>query len=296
MKTPNFFIIGAPKCGTTSLAAWLSEHPQVFFSSEKEPHHFNTDQAWVLTPKRKDYEKYFTDAGSQHRAVGEGSVWYLYSKLAVPQIEQYCPEARYIVCLRNPVEMAYSLHEQQVVTGNEHIKDFAQAWKLSNARLNGEKISRWCTEPSHLAYGTACKLGEQLQRMHAIVPRDRVLPVLLDDVKENPRRVYLDILRFLALEDDGKSEFKVENTAKELRSASLRKFVLVMGWIKRMLGIRSGLGILQAIDRNNLTFRARKKMDPQLKRDLENHFSQDIVLLETLLNRDLSAWTSTGLN
>lgn len=247
----------------------------------------------MLTPKRKDYEEYFADAGSQHRAVGEGSVWYLYSKIAVPQIEEYCPAARYIVCLRNPVEMAYSLHEQKIVTGHEHIRDFAQAWKLSDARLNGEMISRWCPEPSHLAYGTACKLGEQLQRLYSVVPRERVLTVLLDDVKENPRRVYLEVLRFLGVDDDGKTEFKIENTAKELRSAPLRKFVLAMGWIKRFLGIRKGLGILQAIDRNNLNYRAREKMDTQLKRDLEIYFNQDIALLETLLGRDLSAWTSS---
>ncbi len=291
MKIPNFFIIGAPKCGTTSLATWLSEHPQVFFSSEKEPHHFNTDHSWLLTPKRKDYEKYFLDAGNNHHAVGEGSVWYLYSKVAVPQIEKYSLGARYIVCLRTPIEMAYSLHEQQVVTGNEHIKDFATAWRLNDARLNGKEVSRWCVEPSHLAYGTACKLGEQLQRLYETVPCDRVFTVLLDDVKDNPRRVYLDILQFLGLEDDDKRVFQVQNTAKQLKSTSIRKLVRMIGWFKQKLGIRGGLGVLQAIDRHNVDCRPRKKMEQQLKRELIEYFQTDIKLLEKFLGRDLSAWT-----
>lgn len=291
MRIPNFFIIGAPKCGTTSIAKWLSEHSQVFFSSEKEPHHFNTDHSWVLTSKRAHYENYFLDASSKHKAIGEGSVWYLYSKVAVPQIEKYSPGAKYIVCLRNPIEMAYSLYEQQVVTGNEHIKNFVTAWKLNDARLHGKEVSRWCVEPSHLAYGTVCKLGEQLQRLYEIVPHERIFTVLLDDVKDDPRRVYLDILKFLGLEDDDRHVFQVQNTAKQLRSTFVRKIVRIIGWSKEKLGIRCGLGILQAIDRRNVNYRPRKKMEQQLQRELIEYFKTDIKLIEKFLGRDLSAWT-----
>ena len=48
MRSPDFFIVGGPKCGTTSLAAWLGEHPKVFMSSYKEPHYFNTDDKRVV--------------------------------------------------------------------------------------------------------------------------------------------------------------------------------------------------------------------------------------------------------
>ncbi|MGR8952993.1 MAG: sulfotransferase, partial [Gammaproteobacteria bacterium] len=99
-------------------------------SPHKEPLHFNTGEAWITTPDRRDYEKLFKGASERHIAVGEASTWYLYSMTAVANIEAYVSDARYIVCLRNPVEMAYSLHEQQIVCGNEHIEDFERAWKL----------------------------------------------------------------------------------------------------------------------------------------------------------------------
>lgn len=269
---------------------WLSEHPQVFFSAEKEPHFFNTDHAWILTPTLKDYERYFLGAKSNHLAVGEGSVWYLYSKTAVLNIEKYSPGARYIVCLRNPIDMAYSLHEQQVITGNEHIKDFALAWRLKDARLQGKEVSHWCVEPSHLAYGNVCKLGEQLQRLYKTVPSNRVFTVLLDDLKDNPRQLYLDILYFLNLDDDDRCEFQAENMAKKLKSISLRKIVRMIGYFKQIMGVRKGLGILKAIDRYNIYYRPRQKMDRELKLELIEYFKADIKLLEKLLNRDLSFW------
>ena len=171
MKKPNFFILGAPKCGTTSLAAWLSQHPQVFMSPAKEPHHFNADHKNRGYKERSHYESLFSRAKDHHIAVGEASVWYLYSQVAVSLIEEYSPESRYIVCLRNPVDMAYSLHEQQLVSGNEHLNCFSEAWELSDQRLKANSVSRWCVEPSQLAYGEACKLGGQMERLYDRVPK-----------------------------------------------------------------------------------------------------------------------------
>jgi len=85
MKKPNFFILGAPKCGTTSLAMWLSEHPNIFMCPIKEPHYFNTDGLQRIKTLEQ-YESLFTDAKPEHVAVGEASTHYLYSKEAVPRI------------------------------------------------------------------------------------------------------------------------------------------------------------------------------------------------------------------
>ncbi len=290
MKKPNFFIIGAPKCGTTSLASWLAEHPQIFFSKYKESHHFNTDHNNYWFSEREHYEELFRDAKESHRAVGEGSVWYLYSRVAVPNIEKYAPGSRYIVCLRNPVEMVYSLHEQQLVEGNEHIAEFHAAWGLRDARVKGESVSRWCRDPRHLAYGHACLLGSQLQRLYEHVPRERVHTVLLDDVKVDPREVYLSVLEFLGLDDDGRSSFERKNPAKERRSMALNHVVQTLGNLKRGLGIRRGLGVLNAIDKKNLRIRPRPLLSDKMRYELQDYFRDDIALLESLLDRDLSHW------
>ena len=142
MKKPNFFIIGAPKCGTTSLAIWLSSNPQVFMPAAKELHHFNTDDNHIITPNRVIYEQFFIGATQRHKAVGEASVWYLHSNVAVSNIEVYSPNSKYIVCLRNPVDMAYSLHEQHIFNGNEHILSFENAWRMNEKRLKGDAVIR----------------------------------------------------------------------------------------------------------------------------------------------------------
>lgn len=290
MKKPNFFIIGAPKCGTTSLAAWLSEHPQIFMSPVKEVHHFITDENRSTFRSLQEYEQLFIKANESHKAVGEASVWYLYSNDAVQNIERYAANARYIVCLRNPVEMAYSLHEQQLVNGNEHITEFAKAWSLNNARLRSESVNRWCHAPRHLAYGTACQLGQQLERLYTRIPRERVLPILLDDMKLNPRTEYLKVLDFLGVDDDARTDFPVHNPAKALRSPWVRKMIKTLGHMKRSVGLEHGFGILRAVNRANIRYRARSPMTKAMSQTLESYFLEDIQKLGRLINRDLSYW------
>ena len=72
---PNFFIVGAPKCGTTALSHYLRQHPRIFFSLPKEPHYFATDlPRYRMVTHEPAYLEYFRGAGPQHTAVGEGSV------------------------------------------------------------------------------------------------------------------------------------------------------------------------------------------------------------------------------
>ena len=224
MKKPNFFIIGAPKCGTTSLAAWLSEHPNVYMSPVKEPNFYNADLGnHELT--RREYELLFKKATANHKAVGEASTSYLFSQVAVSRIEQeFAGKVQYIVTVRNPIDMAHSFYEELVVLGYEHIKEFSKAWQLSEERSKGHAVTRLCHEPKLLDYKSVCKLGEQVERLFRIVPRDRVLVLVLDDVKANPRGEYLKVLDFLGVPDDGvpSSQFLIRPRSFAGRSCEKR--------------------------------------------------------------------------
>lgn len=131
MKKPNFFILGAPKCGTTSMAAWLGEHPRIYTSAIKEPFFFSTDIRNQLVRTRPTYLRLFSGVRKEHLAVGEASATYLFSQAAVPSIEEHLPGARYTVMLRNPVELGYALHDQRIREFNENVKDFRRAWHLA---------------------------------------------------------------------------------------------------------------------------------------------------------------------
>ena len=293
MKKPNFYIVGAPKCGTTSLSIWLAAHPQIFISPLKEPHFFNTDHNYILTPSLGAYERLFRDATDHHLAVGEASTWYLYSFEAVPNILRYCPEAQFIVCLRNPVDMVHSLHNQQVVNGNEDVQSFEQAWRLQDERQCGRCNPRWCREPRHLIYGDACALGAQMERLLDHLERDRVLPLLLDDVKEKPAREYRKTLEFLGVRDDGRREFPVYNVAQELRSPRLQRAYLVGSALKLRLGIQRNLWVANLVSRINHRPRPRTAPPTALRAELQRFFTPDVERLGALLRRDLSSWVET---
>ena len=135
MKKPDFFIVGAPKCGTTALAEYLRQHPDVFFSDPKEPCYFCNDfPRKRYVESESDYTALFRKAKSGS-ILGEGSVWYLYSECAIENIYQFNPNAKIIAMIRNPVDLVYSLHSQLVYSGEETISDFEEAWDIQYKRL-----------------------------------------------------------------------------------------------------------------------------------------------------------------
>ncbi len=95
MKKPNFFIVGAPKCGTTALAAYLKEHPQVFFSDPKEPHYFNDDFANRHTTSLQTYLSYFHDALDSHLAIGKYQLYFFKKCFFLPGAQACCYPGRF---------------------------------------------------------------------------------------------------------------------------------------------------------------------------------------------------------
>jgi len=298
MKQPNFFIIGAPKCGTTSLAAWLAEHPNVYMSPIKEPFFFSEDIKYRWCTDWNTYQKLFEAATSEELAIGEASTFYLFSRVAVPTIEKKIPNARYIVMVRNPVDMVYSLHEQQLRSLNENIEDFRTAWQLAAERRLGRNVPPGCKDPVLLDYPSWCRLGSQLERLFTLVPRERVLILVLDDLKENARREYLRVLDFLGVPDDGRTEFPVYNPARQWRSRrvagavrALAKGVARMKYVRGWLPRRS-LGLVRRLEKWNTRYRPRPPMPSDLRAELEAYFEEEVQKLEQLLGRAFPHWRS----
>jgi len=300
MRKPNFFIIGVPKCGTTSLAAWLAEHPDIYMSPWKEPRYFDRDLKTRARITPDAYRALFAGVTDQHKAVGEATVWYLYSQEAVAAIERELPGAHYIVMVRNPVEMARALHEQLLLNGAEHVRDFERAWRLSPLRREGKKFRPWFVSDGRLLdYQSLCRLGEQLERLLQVVPRERVLVCLLDDLRENPRREYLRLLGFLNVPDDGRTVFKVKNPAKRIRSQVLQELIVSGMKVERVIKERLGLApvtspFLRRLNIWNKVARPRPPLPDDLRRELETYFAPDIQKIERILNRDLSHWVKSG--
>lgn len=291
MKEPNFFIIGAPKCGTTAIARYLSEHPAVFITNPKEPHHYNTDLNHGAYKDKSAYQKLFEDADNQCKAIGEASVWYLYSNDAIRNILKEIPDAKFVVMLRNPVEMAYSLHEQMVFSGGENVLDFHSAWNLQPKRKEGKNIPLLCEEKKLLLYKEVCFLGKQLERAMQLIPNENLHVILFDDFKEEPLNVWLALQSFLGVESDGRKLFPVVNSAKERRSHLVKRLNDLYRRILLKIGVKPlGIGFFTALDQRNKTERDRTPLPEHFNKELINVFSEEVNILEKLLNRDLSKW------
>ena len=295
MKKPNLFIIGAPKCGTTALAKWLSDRPEIYFSPVKEPHYFSEE--YRLTPGIERYEALFETANpAVHKWVGEASVWYLFSTSAVRSILEYSPDARFIVMLRDPLDMAPSMHEQQRFNGNEEVDDFEKALGLSDRRQRGEGVGVWkgYVAPQHLAYLHCCSLGWQVRRLLEVVPSNKVHFVVFDDLSADPANTYSQVLGFLGLSVDGKADFAKVNTAKRRASPLLDKLVLRAAAMKCRLGIGVRFRILSGIRRWNVVHHQRPPLSRELREKMASHFRNDVALLGNLIGRDFSHWAQPG--
>ncbi len=296
-RRPNFFIVGAPKCGTTAMTTYLRDHPQIFMPLQKEPHYFAEDypifrEVWT----EKQYLHLFRSADSSHLAVGEASVWYLYSDHALPRIKAFAPDARIIVQVRNPVDLVYSYHSQALRALNEDVDDFWSAWQLQSERRAGRHIPPTCRMPQLLQYEAHGQLGTYVRRLLTIFPAEQVHVVVFDDLVADSRRVYCDTLAFLGVPDDGRLTFRRVNEHMAVRSQRVARVLQrpprLVRWAIRQrtrLGIRP-MGLLKQARLANWQAAQRAPMPPDVRRELIAVFSAEIDLLEQLLHRDLSQW------
>lgn len=271
------------------MAAWLSEHPQVFISPVKEPHHFDTDHVPGIK-NRKQYEALFRKADDGHVRVGEASVRYLHSRVALKSILNYSERPKFIVMVRNPIEMAPSLHEQYVFSLLENVASFEEAWKLQNVRARGEMIPKTCPDPNHLQYGDYCRLGQQVQRAMETIPNGDLMLVFMDDLITHPEKVYADVLAFIEV-SSFRPSFKKLNSAKQSRSLALARATRFAVEVKERIGLGGkSFGIGSKLDQWNRIERRRAPLSAAMREELAAYFYDDIKLLERLSGRNLEPW------
>ena len=212
-RKPNFFVVGAPHCGTTSLSEWLATHPEVCISKPKEPHFFNPEYFSTVNTL-EEYEAFFAHAQPQHSAIGEASTHTMYSETALGGILKYQPQAKFIVCLRNPVEMAISAHNHMVFDGVQPIHDFIKAWN-SETELwfrNQRRAYQSCK-----FYRYRCALGSHYNNLKKILPEDRLLTLILDDLILNRDRELNRVTHFLGIKMHS-APYPKSNPSKQPRS------------------------------------------------------------------------------
>ena len=162
---PDFFIPGAPKCGTTALYRYLATHPAIAMSSRKEPGYWSPDLGRRDRVSGREAYLRLWEGAPEGALRGEATANYLRSAVAIPSILAERPDARFVVMLRNPSDMAVSLHSELVKTYHEDVGDFERAWRLQETRRQGLRIPPECVDPRLLDYAWGCALGDQVERL-----------------------------------------------------------------------------------------------------------------------------------
>ena len=296
---PNFFIVGAPKCGTTALYEYLRPHPNIFMSGVKEPHFFAKDLGTYPRIKTaEDYAGLFAGSTDAHLRVGEASVYHLRSSVALANIHQFNPAAKIIAMFRNPVDMVYSLHSQLLYWSEEIEPDFEKAWRLQERRSRGVDVPPGSRGAFLLQYGEVGRFGSQVQRLLSLFPREQVKLILYDDFTASPAKIYKEVLEFLEVPHDGRSEFPRVNENKRARVAWLRQFYrkpptvlrdLVRG-LKQAVGAEGIVAVKKRLVEFNTAKERRHPLPGKLRAELVETFREEVALLSRLTGRDLSHW------
>lgn len=306
---PNFFLIGAAKSGTTTLANMLSLHSHVYISPIKEPNYFSTDID--INSFSTDYKKntFFADESyfrhkplrlqhlsfirNEHHyyqlfedvkneiAIGECSTSYLFSTTAAAEIKKFNPDAKIMAILRNPVSRAFSHYLMALKYGYTSLPFREEILNDFNRSLKGWGISRLYIELG--------LYGQQLYRYYQHFEKNRILIILYDKFLSDPIETFSEIFDFLDI------PFRYTELSERYNEAVIPRFQLLNKWVTQT-GLRPILRNLfpsKVSEKLKRLFYSKEKL-PQLtendKKYFLDFFREDIKLTSELTGYDLSHW------
>jgi hypothetical protein len=297
IRLPNFLIAGAAKCGTTALYLYLHDHPDVFFSPMKEPCFFSAqvfkfpgngigDVTKRFTPTFEEYKKLFQEAGYQ-KIIGDASPDTVYYPESIPYIHQYLGDPAILIMLRNPVDRALSAYGH-FVRDNRETLSFEDALKEEENRIENRYNSLWHYKRRGMYSWQVKPFLDEFSRVKV---------VLFEDFRKDNKVVVKEVCKFLEID----SSFEPNDTISEVNVSGMPKqkwfndLFLMKNPIQnaiqktgsRLLGNVGYTRLRDSIRKTNLE---RMTMKPETREYLTEYFREDILKLQDLINRDLSAW------
>jgi len=278
---PNFFIVGAPKAGTTSLYEYLKDIPRIYMSPIKEPNYFSpmalANKKRKSISEKSEYLNLFSNM-SDEKVLGEASVCYLSDPQASTLIHQIIPHARILISLRDPVERAYSAFLMGERRGSIKIS-FQELVKNVKA-ATADDISK-----SRILDGL---YFENVMRYLKTFGEKQVMIIIFEDFIKNPKKTFEAILKFLEIQFQIDTfDSKVHNPYVGLRSSIVKKLVSSSKLSKLSQNLLPNSTRLFIREKLLVKKQSKPKMDDREKEDLTNFYREDVAKIQTLLGRDL---------
>lgn len=300
---PNFLIIGAGKCGTTSIDFYLKQHPEIFMSPVKEPNffglellseeHFNYDEKQLdffrsSITDRDDYLALFEEV-KEEKALGEVSNTYLYHEHAGNQIKKHIPDVKLIAIFRQPAERLYSRYLH-----------LARDQELPTSSFSDclDKNTIWWERDDLVKEGFYFK---HLSKFYDLFDESRIKVFLYEDLNNNTESVLKEIFEFLEVDSGFSPDTSIRyNPSGFIKNKYYDRLIGADGMIKKALKSVMNDDVFEKFKFNPLVRRMvtkihksnleKPKLDETLKRQVTDIYKQDIEQLSLLINRDLSHW------
>ena len=283
----DFFIVGAPKSGTTSLYHYLSEHPQVEMSSQKEPNYFSDkaihNQGMYYVKNRVNtldkYESLF--AQKESVVYGECSVSYLFYENVAEDIKKYNPNAKIIIMLRNPIERAFSHYLMDYRLGlisDSFENIIAKKSKHKNAHLFYQQ------------YIKVSKYAKQIQRYLDFFEKENILFVDYEDFKKNGSEIVFQVYDFLNISTEFGANINTKYNAFKMPKNNGIRFIYSFVFLRKILTYL----LPKYLVNNIIVFLFKVDTKPELSMEtrslLIKIFKDDIKKLEEILSNDYLKW------
>jgi hypothetical protein len=293
---PTFFVLGSGKAGSTSLWYYLKQHPEVYMSPLKEPDFFSfmgerpsfggprdAQLAARIITELEEYRSLF-EGVSGETAIGEASQSYLRGPETPYRIQHYIPNAKFIALLRNPADRAYSAYLQAVREGWEWL-DFGDALREERARVRANWHDQW-------RYREGGFYLVPLKRYYELFGQDRIRVYLYEDLNRDPVAMLQSIFRFLGVDNSYLADTsRRHNVAGVPKSRRLNTLVNRPNAIKSVLKPLLPQGLRERIVANLRRHLGEPPPMPEEARlELADAYREDILKLQELIGRDLSAW------
>jgi len=275
---PNLFIIGASKCGTTSLWHMLNLHPDIFMSEPKEPWFFSFSDY----EKRLDwYHNLFKNVKNE-KIIGEASPIYSETTL-IPELPErifrFNPDAKIIYIVREPIDRLKSAWRQTLYSGHW----YKEAYKnYTDVKVNPMSKKFKKAVFSYPAFLEATKYHTHLNNYRKYFSDDKILLLFFEDLKTDPKGLYKIICSFLQVPYVFKEQiFEKKNSSNQKKM--VRKWVLqlkkykeiqsIYSWIKEKTGFKANIGTKSIKYEIRVSKKIEKKIYDYLQSEIEGILS-----------------------